>query len=475
MSDLLQRRLAQLHRHRRLQRCFNGLMPLWMITFSCLALCLIPLRLATPSADSLGFTWLDLPLFLAALLLPLYKLPQIWNIHDTPSRLAGELDLLTHSNGLVMGLAETHPTTPDNNWQSHIRVPLENMQMPNFRWAASLPTLAAFACFCLCFFIPNNRANTPQQQYIQTLLQKTESQLDDLHKEKIIPDDWAEQQQQKLATLRQRAQTNNGMDQQTWQAFDSISRDVRDAGTAAAKRLAESLAAAERSRAQPEQLNLALRDISRSLAQLATHNPGMLPHMSSRTEQQRLSQALNEAMKKGMLTQKQWQALCKNNVCKKNTGQKKQACNAADIQHISSQLLEQLTKRKESLKKCALNKQCNSFLMAMCKQSGGVSRGPGHAPLFRNNKDRFHEGDSKQLAEGMHINPDGSITVAEQTRDAEVNDAIHHVHQRAAERQFHATTADARTSRTAPQHKQAVSRYFSESSHTTQKQEAEKN
>ena len=64
------------------------------------------------------------------------------------------------------------------------------------------------------------------------------------------------------------------------------------------------------------------------------------------------------------------------------------------------------------------------------------------------------------LPAGAQLNPDGSVTLAEQVRDAEVDDAVQRAALRAAAQAFDPTAADARRATVAPRHRAVVERYF---------------
>jgi hypothetical protein len=91
---------------------------------------------------------------------------------------------------------------------------------------------------------------------------------------------------------------------------------------------------------------------------------------------------------------------------------------------------------------------------------GGVNRGPGHAPLSYETPNRLDVGNQAALPSGARLNPDGSVTIAEQARDAELDDAAKDALLRAAARAFDPTAADARRATVSPRHRAAVERYF---------------
>jgi hypothetical protein len=66
------------------------------------------------------------------------------------------------------------------------------------------------------------------------------------------------------------------------------------------------------------------------------------------------------------------------------------------------------------------------------------------------------------LPSGMQLNPDGSVTIAEQVRDAEIDPEIQAAAQRAAARAFDPTAADAKRATVAPRHRAVVEKYFAQ-------------
>jgi hypothetical protein len=456
MRDILDRRLRVLHDYRRVQRSYDGLVPKLALALALAAVAVIVVRLALPEAE-----WLIVPAIVVAVLAPLPWLPSLWRQRDRAGDIAGHLDSLCGSEGLAMALAESRADARDQDWLARLRQPLENFQLPAFTWSAGKSAALCAGCLLVAFLLPQAQRPPRLSTMVSNLFAQVDQQFGDIAEAQAMPEPSQEELRQQLAELKQHA-TDDGMDEATWEGLDRIKKQLDTAGDLAVRRLAQAMVAAEVAAAATEPPAGAAPDsaLAQALAELALQAPGLVPVLPEGATLEAMQNMLAQAAQRGLLTPMQLQALQRLGF-KPDPGARKLDPGAARA--FSKDLLDRL---KQGQGKSGLSKDGRFSLLLEGMRAldnpgkGGVNRGPGHVELTFGDKSRTPGGQSENLPTGARINPDGSVTLAEQVRDSEVDEAVAQAVVRAAAQSFGATTADARRAATAPRHRAAVEKYF---------------
>lgn len=459
MSDLLDRQLLRLHRQRRLQRTLDRVLPLLGIGLAAAALVVMVERLAIPGAD-----WLTLPVALAGLLLPTLAIPRAFAQRDGEAELRGHLDRACGAHGLAMALAALPGAQRDGDWMARLRRPLEELVLPPLRWSAGRGAWLAVLCLLVAVALPQRPVEVSTTTVTGSFFRQADGRITGLERSGIIPAEESAQVRADLAQLKEHA-ADQGMDQPTWEALDRLrSRLDRSVGTTN-QRLAQALALSE-AVAQPSAGVPRAEDTARlaqAVAELALQAPGLIPKLPAGAGAEELAAAMAQAAAAGLLSPEQAAAVQQLGLLRPQAGR---ALDAAACKSLGEHLAQELAKARAALE--ALGEGQGGFNDALERErhgreragKGGVDRGPGHVPLTWNDPLRTAGGGVEGLPAGAQLNPDGSVTLAEQVRDAEVDDAVQRAAVRAAARAFDPTAADARRATVAPRHRAVVERYF---------------
>lgn len=456
MSDLLDRQLDRLHRQRRFQRTLDRSLPALGIGLGVAALAVMVVRLAVPGAG-----WMVLPLAVGGLLVPLLVIPRAFASRDERAVLMGHLDRGCGAHGLAMALAALPAPERDGDWMARLRRPLEDLVLPPLRWQAGRGALFAVVCVLVALALPQ-RAEVPTlPTVIGNLFRHAEERIAGLEQAGVIPPAEQEQARADLMQLKNHA-NDQGMDQPTWEALDRIRERLDRSVDTSTQRLAQSLALSE-AVAQPSgdtPPGEATARLAQAVAELALRAPGLVPKLPSGAGEEELSAALAQAAAAGALTQEQADAVKQLGLLRPQAGRQ---LDPSAAKQLGEHLAKELAKMRDKL--AALG-ECEGFDEALERERGGrprrggVARGPGHPPLTWEDPLRTAGGGVEGLPAGAQLNPDGSVTLAEQVRDAEVDDAVQRAALRAAAQAFDPTAADARRATVAPRHRAVVERYF---------------
>ena len=455
MPDLLDRQLDRLHRQRRLQRALDHLLPALGLGLGAAALAVMVVRLALPGAE-----WLASPLALAGLLVPLLVVPRAFAVQDDQALLRGHLDRSCSAHGLAMALAALPAEQRDGDWMARLRRPLEDLTLPPLRWAAGRGALFAVVCLVVALAVPQREVASSLPTVVGGFFRQAEERVAGLEQVGAIPPAEIEQARVDLAHLQERA-TDQGMDQPTWEALDRIRQRLDRSVAASNQRLAQSLALSEAVAQAPDDSARSSDSarLAQAVAELAVRAPGLVPKLPAGAGEEEMAKALAQAAAAGLLSPEQAEAVKQLGLLRPQAGRQ---LDPAQARKLGEHLAKDLAKAREALKK-----------LGECQGGdgpdgdgggrpgrGGVSRGPGHAELTWSDPLRTAGGGVEGLPAGAQLNPDGSVTLAEQVRDAEIDEAVHQAAVRAAARAFDPTAADARRATVAPRHRAVVERYF---------------
>lgn len=451
MPDLLDLQLTRLARQRRWQRTLDRMLPIASVSIGMAAVGVLVVRLAAPEAVAL------LPaMILAGILVPLVWLPTGWRIQDRSSDLAGHLDLLTDGRGLTMALAES--AERDADWLAHLRTRLETFRPPALVWQRGRGALVALCAVALTLALPQQYPDSVRTvNPVTALFASTEQSLATFDQLAVLPTERIEEHRQRLEALRAHAE-QHGMDQATWEAKDRLDQRLRAEAGLSSRRLAEALAQAEvATQSDPGAQQAAAEALAQRLGELAARAPGLMPTVTP-GDHEALRAAVAAAAAQGLLTPEQAAALERLGF---RPGLNQGApLDPAQQREFAERLREALEERARELGSCA---ECEGFGDALAEARralGGVDRGPGAADHPYLPTERFAVGALDDLPPGARVNPDGSVTLAEQIRDPDVAAETAELAARAAARAFDPAAADARRSDLAPRHRAVVGRYF---------------
>ncbi len=464
MPDLLDRQLRALHRHRRFQRVLDAFVPVLAIAVGIAAVAVMTIRLGIPAG-----AWLVVPLAIASVLLPCVFIPRAWARTDNDVVLAGHLDIITKGQGLGMALAAEPSAERDEDWLARLRKPLESFQLPPLQFKQARGVGLAMMCLLVAWFLPQREFAPTIPSIVTTFFEPVKERLQKLEEAGIIPPVDVEQHQQDLKRLSDHV-VDQGMDQSTWEGLDRLNSKMDRQVERSVQRLAQAMGLAEAMSQPSSNGERAAQDhrLAQAVAELATAAPGLVPRIPKDADGQALSQALQQAVEAGALTEQQAAAVKQLGLVHPGQGQK--PLDDVGMKALRARLASELKEARERLAAMGLD---GGFDDAFGRDGqgdgpgdgpgrGGVSRGPGHAPLGWDDPLRTKGGGIEGLPSGMQLNPDGSVTIAEQVRDAEIDPEIQAAAQRAAARAFDPTAADAKRATIAPRHRAVVEKYFAQ-------------
>jgi hypothetical protein len=461
--------LIRLARRHRLQQLLTQLVPPTMISTLLAAVAVAAIRWALPELE-----WMVPALVVAGLAAPLVWLPSAWRVSLSTTYLAAELDQLAQAEGLVMAYAEWR----DPAWQERCQAALARIRLPSLRWQAALPGLLAAMLLAGAVALPQTVPLPLPTGPADALVKPLREQLAELANAGILTAEEHHELTQRLADLIARNQ-GGVLDQATWEGIDRVQAQATAQASAAGEKLAAALSAAEAA-ASPAlstatatatatsstDANALAAKLAVDLARLAEQAPA-LAQLDLADPQQRaaLAAALARAQQRGLLSKAQVEALQRAGLA---SGHMPAAGvpTPAQGQALARQLAEALGKRQKKLSGAARTAS-EQFLARLRGQqltpgNGAPTRGPGEAPLDQLPRSRTAGGEQAALAPGATLNPDGSVTIAGRSRDAELDPAAQAALQRAAAQAFDPTAADSRRATVAPRHRAAVAAYFSE-------------
>ena len=458
MSDLLDLSLTRLSRWRRIQRGGDAVLKAAVVSLGVAATAVIVVRLGLPS---LG--WLGWPLTVAGLLTPLLMLPRALRHRDQAPDLAGLLDLQLNTHGVAMALAAMPSNQRDEGWMARLRRPLDDWQPPAFAWVKVKLPLVALGMLLCAVMIPQAQMRSVTPSTTAGFFAQTGDRLADLTDANLLPPEQADRLQKRFEELKANAE-RAGMDQATWEGLARLKEDLTSAAQLSGRRLAEALAEAEHAvkppetKETPEAASQAAVAMAQHLAELAAQAPGLVPKLPVGADADALKAALQQAAAQGKLSDEQLAALEKLGL-QPSAGQTA-ALNEQQARALASRLVDELAKRAAMLG----TEEDFSRLLAEARGRPGRgrhSRGPGHTDHPQElDVERFPVGGVVGLSPGARLNADGSVTLAEQVREPEVDAATAEAGRRAAAQSFDPTAADARRATTAPRHRAAVQQYF---------------
>lgn len=462
MSDALDHSLTRLHRWRRVQRGIDGLLPAAAATLGVAATAVMVVRLGLPAV-----AWTVWPLAAIGILAPWVVLPRALRRRDDDVSLAGHLDVQLDANGIAMALAAVPVGQRDDGWMARLRQPLEAWTPPDLRWATGKTTLAALAVLLLALALPQAQPRAVTSSATAGLFAHASDRLADLSAAKLLPPEQAELLKKHLEELKANAE-HSGMDQPTWEGLARLEQDLTSAGQQAGRRLAEALSEAEHaakppeSTPTPEATAQAAAAMAQQLAELAAQAPGLVPTLPTGADTAALKKALQQAAAQGKLSPEQLAALEKLGL-QPAAGKPGEGLSDEQARDLAKKLVDELAKRAATLGTCEGCGEAFELMLAEARGrpgQGAPTRGPGHTDHPQVESERFPVGTVEGLAPGARLNSDGSVTLAEQVREPDVDAATIESGCRAVAQQFDPTAADARRASTAPRHRAAVQRYF---------------
>ncbi len=454
IMDALDHQLARLHRHRRTMRTLAAVAPAIALGVGAAATVVMVVRLAVPGAD-----WLALPFAAAGALVPLALIPRAWRQRDDPALLAGHLDDACDARGLAMALASEPAAARDADWAARLRRPLDTLVLPPLPWRAARMVPFAAVMLTIAMMLPQVEVDFSLPPVVATLFQRAEERVAELAP--VVPEAQREEAERTVEQLKNRAE-HEGMDQATWEGLDRVHRDLDQAAGVSVLRLAQALAAAENAasdRPSPGQPGAGAERLAQAVAELAAQAPGLMPRLPAGAEVDALAKALQAAAGNGALSPEQLAAVQKLGLLRAAAKQPGQL-DSKQLQELAKRLGDELSKCKGGLGKLGLGDELENQLRRQRGGQPGVDRGPGHAPLTWDDPLRTQGGGIQGLPAGAQLNPDGSVTIAEQIRDADLDEAALQSASRAAARAFDPAAADARRATVAPRHRAAVEKYF---------------
>jgi hypothetical protein len=453
--DILDLQLARLHRRRRAIRTVVAVAPAVAIGIGVAATAVMVVRLAVPGAD-----WLVLPLAAAGTLLPLVLIPRAWRQRDDPALLAGHLDDACDARGLAMALAAEPAAARDADWAARLRRPLDALVLPPLPWSAARMVPFAAVMLAVALMLPQVVADFSLPPMVTALFQRAAERVAELAP--VLPEAQREEAERTVEQLKSRAE-KEGMDQATWEGLDRVRRDLDQAAGVSVLRLAQALAAAERAAADhptPGQTGPGAERLAQAVAELAAQAPGLAPRLPAGADAEALAKALQAAAGNGALSPEQLAAVQQLGLLRAAVKQAGQL-DPKQLKELAKHLAEELGKCKGGLDKLGLGEGLDDQLRRQRGNGEGVpDRGPDHAPLTWDDPLRTAGGGIQGLPAGAQLNPDGSVTIAEQIRDADLDEAALQSAVRAATRAFDPAAADARRATVAPRHRAAVEKYF---------------
>ncbi len=456
LAHLLQR----LDRGHRWQRVIDCSAPRLLASTLLAGVGVIAIRVAVPAAEPL------LPAVIAAgLLAPLPWLPAAWHQRRTPAQLAAELDLLADANGTVMALAEQ----PTPAWEAQIATRLADLRLPPLRWRGVLPALAGVALLLSLTAVPQAIVPPTPFSPAAALMAPLRDALAQLATAGVVTPGEQQELARHMADLVAQAE-GSMLDQATWQGLAALQARLDQQAVAAGERLAAALAAAQEHAATPPampgdaaasaQAAQLAEAMATTFAGLAAQAPGLIPELKDPAAREALAQALAQAQAKGLLSAAQRAALARAGLAQAKPGG---PFSAAQSRALARSLAAELERRRQALGQSVAGAAAQALLARLrqgANDDWGVDRGPGVAPIERQARDRTAGGSAQGLAPGATLNPDGSVTIAAQARDAEPDEAARAALQRSAAQAFDPAAADSRRAAVAPRHRAAVEAYF---------------
>jgi hypothetical protein len=409
------------------------------------------------------------PLIVACLLVPLVVIPRAWARRDSAVVLAGHLDLHVKGQGLGMALAAEPSASRDADWLARLRQPLEQLSLPSYQFPQLRGVLLASLCLVVAMILPQRLAVPAIPSVVTSFFDQVKERLSHLEEAGIIPTEEVTQQQADLKRLSAHV-VEQGMDQSTWEGLDRLTNRMDRQVDRSVQRLAQAMGLAEAMSqpSSPGEHQAQQQRLAQAVAELAVAAPGLVPRLPKDAGGEELSKALAQAVQAGVLSPQQAEAVKQLGLL--HPGQGLKPLETADLQALRERLADELAKAREKLSQLgegngfdeALERERNGQGREDRRGRGGVGRGPGHAPLAWDDPLRTAGGGIEGLPSGMQLNPDGSVTIAEQVRDAEIDPEIQAAAQRAAARAFDPTAADAKRATVAPRHRAVVDKYFAQ-------------
>lgn len=468
MRDLLDHRLAELQRRRRWARVLERALPAALVSLSLGALAVVVIRMALPQVSE--WVWAVVS---CSLVLPWLLAPRWFRPVDAPARLAGQLDSVVGANGVVMALAATPPQQRDADWVESVRTRLEVVHWPKASWPLLWPVVTVALLSAALTQLPQRvPASAPPSPWV-TVMNQADQDLRNLAERGLI--NQAEQQRlaEQLQRLRAVAQ-EQGLVNRVWEGLDRATREQNAQAAASARALAATLAKAEDLAPRALQMDAAsqqqaLAELARQLAELQQQAPGLTPQLGELdpSDRQALTQALQGAlaqMPPGALSAQQLAALRQLGLQPQlgQAGQPMPALDPQQLQGAAERLAQRLGQCRSRLGGFDGDFQ-RAFLLFQRPANGGVNRGPGHVPLQFSHQGQAEAGAVEGLPPGARLNADGSVTLAESRRAADVDQAALADLQRAQQQHFDPAAADGRSASIAPRHRHAVASYFAAS------------
>lgn len=445
--------LARLARRHQWQRVYDATAPRFAAAVVMSATVIASIRVAVPAGE-----WLIPSLAVAAVLSPLPWLPLAWRRREPPAQLAGELDLLAGAQGLAMAYIEQR----DAVWSAASHAAVAGCHLPPFRLAGGIPALLALGLLVGAVVLPQVTPAPPPEKPAANLVRPVREDLAQLAAIGVLRPEERIELEKRLDDLLANAHGAT-LDQATWEGVDRLQAHLDAQATAAGEHLAAALATAQQGTVAPPANDVEATALAQTLAvqiaALAAQAPGLVPtNLQDPAAQEALANALAKAQAQGLLSKAQIAALQQAGLKLGKPG----SCSAAQGRALARSLAQQLAQRQGGLGQGKAATAAQAFLAKLNGQvgQGGVTRGPGSSPITREQRARTTGGEDAGLAPGATLNPDGSVTIAAQARDAEPGEAARQDLQRAAAQAFDPAAADSRRATVAPRHREIVESYF---------------
>jgi len=470
--------LVRLSRRHQWQHVIYMVAPRLIVSALLAAVVIATIRFALP-----GLAWLVPAVMVAGILAPLPWVPSAWKRCIPRSLIAGELDGLAQAEGLVMAFTEQR----DAAWRARCDTALQRVRLPALIIAPLVPSMLAVLMMLGAMSLTQTVPPSATTGAADALVKPLRDQIAELTDRGVLTKEQRSDLEQHLAELVARSQ-GGALDQATWEGIDRLQTQVTSQAAAAGEKLAAALAAAQaaadpsvaaNNAGQPaDAANAMAVQLAVDLAKLAEQAPGLVPlDLADPNQRAALAAALEKAQRQGLLTPAQVAALQRAGLTLGKAAHQPGGPTPAQSRALARQLADELGKRKQGLGGAARS-AAELFLARLAAGSqsgsgsqpgngsqpgsGAPSRGPGQAPLDQLKRERTAGGEQAALIPGVTLNPDGSVTVAAQARDAELDDHARAELQRSAARDFDPTAADSRRATVAPRHRAAVEAYFSE-------------
>lgn len=376
-----------------------------------------------------------------------------WPKRQALWRTAGHVESGSNSQGLIAALADSS----DPQWTHQVQAHLNTVSLPGFPWKNFGILALAPVWIALTVLLP--LGNLREENLVKTAtpsLARIAERLEELQKQEHIAPDEAQNISEQLRRLAE-AEKEYGMDQERWHALDSLASAVEEAAKDAERRKQEAQALAQALSATALKGAEEMQAILREMSTLAKEHPESIPDLSlgNLENAQAWNQALEQAVQASALDPAMAEALRKAAKLPPQTGTPSGKPGDPAALREAALCLGQRCKGGS----CSASE---AAIVALCPRpgSGGVDRGPGTAPITKEERDRLEGGSKQDLTRSTVVQPDGSVVLAVSSRDPKVDAAKLEAAAEAEARSYDPAKADAQKPEVAPRHRAVVEGYF---------------